>query len=534
MFTFLTVENNASTFLATTVNATALSFVLVNSSQLPTSYPYHLSIDNEIVEVTNNNVSTNTLTVVRAQESTVAAGHTAGASIGLRITAQIITDMYTAINSIQTVALETNGTPNGDQALLNLVEGSNITIADNGLGSVTISASGGGGTPGGSNTDVQFNNDGSFGGNGNFVTDGSGNTILAGYLESSGLVVAGASSVSLNHNGVIEYLDPDMRFSLPSTESYYWYNQGRGTHLLMKIDGNSGLLYSPGAIGSISDSTISTDTNARQLVADVTTPLKIDWSGTQNISAVISFDNFSYDIYLAANIRDNSGILSINPYQRQLVASDGSTLMVDYSNTLNNSSVLSFASGFAHFANPVYGNSFYSTATDTGFTITQNLTGGSHGFDAAAMSTPGTYPFISNNFNVDYLGNITANTITNAGGMTATAGVVTAGSFSGSGANLTGVPYSSLSGAPTNVSAFVNDAGYVTPTTLSGNISQLTNNSGYITTNGGNNTANISQWTNDSGYLLGTAFNYSGVLSASLGGNIIIANGAVTGFTAAS
>lgn len=41
--------------------------------------------------------------------------------------------------------LEVNGTPNVDQTLLNLVQGSNMTITDNGDGSVTFASSGGGG-----------------------------------------------------------------------------------------------------------------------------------------------------------------------------------------------------------------------------------------------------------------------------------------------------------------------------------------------------------------------------------------------------
>lgn len=45
--------------------------------------------------------------------------------------------------------LEVNGVPNGSQSLLNLINGSNITIVDNGVGGVTISASGGGGGGGG-------------------------------------------------------------------------------------------------------------------------------------------------------------------------------------------------------------------------------------------------------------------------------------------------------------------------------------------------------------------------------------------------
>jgi hypothetical protein len=42
--------------------------------------------------------------------------------------------------------LQTDGTPNGDQSLLNLVAGTNITLTDDGAGNVTIDAGGGGGT----------------------------------------------------------------------------------------------------------------------------------------------------------------------------------------------------------------------------------------------------------------------------------------------------------------------------------------------------------------------------------------------------
>ena len=44
------------------------------------------------------------------------------------------------------LSLEVNGTPNTDQSLLNLISGTNITLTDNGVGGVTIDATGGGGS----------------------------------------------------------------------------------------------------------------------------------------------------------------------------------------------------------------------------------------------------------------------------------------------------------------------------------------------------------------------------------------------------
>ncbi len=51
------------------------------------------------------------------------------------------------------ITLQTNGVANGDQTLLNLVAGTNMTITDNGTGSVTFDATGGGG---GGGSEVTF------------------------------------------------------------------------------------------------------------------------------------------------------------------------------------------------------------------------------------------------------------------------------------------------------------------------------------------------------------------------------------------
>jgi len=51
------------------------------------------------------------------------------------------------------LVLETNGTPNGSQILLNLVQGTNITLTDDGLGNITIDASGGGAVSSVANSD---------------------------------------------------------------------------------------------------------------------------------------------------------------------------------------------------------------------------------------------------------------------------------------------------------------------------------------------------------------------------------------------
>lgn len=56
----------------------------------------------------------------------------------------------------------------------------------------------------------------------------------------TGLTVSGTNSVTLSNNCVIEYTNPNARFSCPSTEGYYFYDQGRGTNLLMSLLNSSG------------------------------------------------------------------------------------------------------------------------------------------------------------------------------------------------------------------------------------------------------------------------------------------------------
>lgn len=96
------------------------------------------------------------------------------------------------------LSLETNGTPNGSQSLLNLVAGTNITLTDNGTGSVTVDASGGG-TPGGLNAQIQYNNSGAFGGITGATTDGTIVSLNGAHLLNPTINGAGTGLATLTY-----------------------------------------------------------------------------------------------------------------------------------------------------------------------------------------------------------------------------------------------------------------------------------------------------------------------------------------------
>lgn len=77
-------SNNAQSILSATINSAVTSLTVADASLFP-AVPFVISIENEILEVTN--VAGNVLTVVRGHESTTPAGHLAGVSVEHRWTA---------------------------------------------------------------------------------------------------------------------------------------------------------------------------------------------------------------------------------------------------------------------------------------------------------------------------------------------------------------------------------------------------------------------------------------------------------------
>jgi len=116
---FLQVKNNAKSYLASSITAedTSLTLVSGGGSNFPSSTPFHISIDDEIIKVTA--VNGDTFTIERGKEGTTAASHSAGASVELRITAGIVQELQTATEELQNIAIRKDGSVafTGDQSM---------------------------------------------------------------------------------------------------------------------------------------------------------------------------------------------------------------------------------------------------------------------------------------------------------------------------------------------------------------------------------------------------------------------------------
>ena len=99
--TFLTIKNRAYSKLAAAITdvITTITVTAGEGARFPSTYPFHITIDDEIMSCTNR--STDTLTVTRAQQNTTGAAHANKSYVALNITAQSMTDLNTAVNTIE-------------------------------------------------------------------------------------------------------------------------------------------------------------------------------------------------------------------------------------------------------------------------------------------------------------------------------------------------------------------------------------------------------------------------------------------------
>jgi hypothetical protein len=103
-----TFFNDFGTTLNGTINSAVTSIVVNNVSAYPnpfTGLQAHIRIDDEIMLVTAINTSTNTLTVVRGQESTTPANHANNAQVLHVLTAAALSNLIaTAVPAVGVAA----------------------------------------------------------------------------------------------------------------------------------------------------------------------------------------------------------------------------------------------------------------------------------------------------------------------------------------------------------------------------------------------------------------------------------------------
>lgn len=99
--TFLQIKNNAVSTLAADITdaATSLTVASGEGALFPSAYPFHISIDDEILSCTNR--STDVLTVVRSQQGTSNVAHSSGVTVALNVTAKSVSDLNTAVNTLE-------------------------------------------------------------------------------------------------------------------------------------------------------------------------------------------------------------------------------------------------------------------------------------------------------------------------------------------------------------------------------------------------------------------------------------------------
>lgn len=103
--TFLVVKNDAVSTLASGVDDAVTTWTVAagEGASFPSTYPFHVSCEDEIASCTSR--TTDALTVVRAQQGTAAASHTSGMPVELLVTAKSITDLNTAVNTLESAVV---------------------------------------------------------------------------------------------------------------------------------------------------------------------------------------------------------------------------------------------------------------------------------------------------------------------------------------------------------------------------------------------------------------------------------------------
>ena len=115
---FLVPKNDAVTALDAdiTAGATTLTVLSGDGSLFPSTFPFHVSIEEEIMEVGARSGDVLS-TLTRGSESTSAAAHIRTAVVDLLITAQAVSDLNAAVNEVERRVRSVTDISFGDSSL---------------------------------------------------------------------------------------------------------------------------------------------------------------------------------------------------------------------------------------------------------------------------------------------------------------------------------------------------------------------------------------------------------------------------------
>lgn len=117
---FLKLKNNARSYLSASISDSDTSLTLASDdgASFPSTYPFDITINNEILRCTSR--ATDTLTVERAQQGTTATSHDQYDAVELRITAKHFDDITEIFASNQIVCHENQVVCHENNVLLNV------------------------------------------------------------------------------------------------------------------------------------------------------------------------------------------------------------------------------------------------------------------------------------------------------------------------------------------------------------------------------------------------------------------------------
>lgn len=225
---------------------------------------------------------------------------------------------------------------------ITFASGTNVTLTQVGE-TITIASTGGGGggSPGGSDTDVQYNSSGSFAGDSGFTYDGSGTVNLSNSIFVPTIHSPSNSNVIDMENALM--IDTGGNNSIDWNNK--WLQAGNVTTLdwvdFRTIDSSGSTVSMNWNDRTLSDSVggLSLDWQSHHLQLGTSTTL--DW---ENYLLQTSSGNISLNWNAGALGEISSGFTCILWSLRQLIASDASTVIMDWSNSTT-TGLYNFVSG---------------------------------------------------------------------------------------------------------------------------------------------------------------------------------------------